>query len=62
MWTWLKELWLDKSAANVFARSVLIGLGVYMSTPTGRSEWDRIIPAVVAALGSAIPSSRSGGA
>lgn len=59
MWTWLKELWLDKSAANIFLRSALIGAGVYQSTPQGRSEWDRIIPALIAAVGSAIPSSRS---
>lgn len=59
MWTWIKELWVDKSAANVFARALLLGLGVYMSTPKTRSEWDRIVPAAVAALGSAIPSSRA---
>lgn len=59
MWTWLKELWVDKSAAQIFLRGVAIGAGVYLSTPTGRSEWDRILPAVIAAIGSAIPSSRS---
>ena len=59
MWTWLKELWVDKSAANVFVRAVTVGLGVYLSTPTGRSEWERAIPAIVAALGSSIPSGRS---
>lgn len=58
MWTWLKELWLDKSAANIFLRAVAVGAGVYLSTPRVRSEWDRVIPAVIAALGVSIPSSR----
>lgn len=61
MWTWLRELWLDKSAFNIFLRGVAVGAGVYLSTPTGRSEWERLMPAIIAAIGSAIPSSRSAG-
>lgn len=59
MWTWLKELWLDKSAANIFFRAILTGVGVWASTPKTRSEWERVIPAAVAAAGVSIPSSRS---
>lgn len=60
MWTWLKELWLDKSAANILLRGIAVGAGVYLSTPVGRSEWDRIIPGIIAALGVSIPSSKGG--
>ena len=59
MWTWLKELWTDKSAAQLLLRALLTGAGVYVSTPHGRSEWERVIPAALAAIGVAIPSSRA---
>ena len=57
MGNWLKGLWQDESVFARFAKAVGVGVGIYLATPRGRSEWERALPGVIAFLGSAIPSS-----
>lgn len=59
MWTWIKELWTDKDTASICLRSLIMGFAVWASTPKGRSEWERVVPGVAAAVGVALPSSRT---
>lgn len=58
MWTWLQRLWHDEDVAARLVRSVAIGISIWMTTPKGRSEWDRILPAVLAVVGVGLPSAK----
>ena len=57
MWTWLKGLWQDEDVAARAIKALVMGLAVYASTPSGRG-WERAIPAVMAAMGSSLPSTK----
>ena len=58
MWKWIKGLWEDEDVAARALKSVAMGAAVYISTPVGRSEIERLIPAILAMLGSGIPSTK----
>jgi len=57
VWTWIKGLWEDEDYAARAIKSLMMGLAVYVSTPSGWG-WERAIPALLAIFGSAIPSTR----
>lgn len=48
---YLRELLWDKAVARSAGLALLQAGGVYLATPKGRSEWERVIPAVLALLG-----------
>ena len=59
MVTWIKELLWDKAEARALMLAAMTGFGVYSQAPVGRSHWDRIIPALIAAIGTAGATAQS---
>jgi hypothetical protein len=58
MWTWLKRLWQDEDYAARALKAAATGVGVYVATPQGRTNWERAIPALLTMIGVALPSGK----
>lgn len=58
MGKWLRGLWEDEDVAARAIKALVMGLAVYISTPYGRNEFERAIPALLAVFGAAIPSTK----
>ena len=58
MWRWIKGLWEDEDVFARLLKAIGVAGGIYLSTPMGRGEIERAIPALLAFVAQAIPSTK----